>query len=218
MSDNSANSVTSTKKASGGRSRFFRRGIAKIYWVKNLADPEHPTRTEISEPNRFDLTDAVASVEGWALSNEAIETPDMGSTFNSSIPGNDTAEDSSLTFYEDRYSNEVEQQLTKGAAGYLLLLRKGDIPGSPSMDVFPAQVATRSASYTTDNEAAQFEVSFTITEEPALDTVVPKAIIRQPKPARPGSEHRRDGEEGEHVDVTVVATAATATVHDSGEE
>jgi hypothetical protein len=114
------------------QTRFLRRGISKIYWLKKINDPKRPARTELSEPNRFDLTSAVSDIEGWALTNEPIETPDMGTTFNSSIPGNDKADSSSLTFYEDRFSDAIEQELPKGAQGYIVLLRKGDIPGSRS--------------------------------------------------------------------------------------
>ncbi|MFD8092356.1 phage tail tube protein [Streptomyces malaysiensis] len=203
------------------QTRFLRRGISKIYWLKKVNDPKRPTRREISEPNRFDLTQAVSDIEGWALENDPIETPDMGSTFNSSIPGNDKAENSSLTFYEDRFSDAIEQQLPKGAKGYVVLLRKGDIPGSRSVDVFPVQVATRAATYSTGNEAAKFKVDFTITEEPSLDAPVPEGDYHTlPKPDENcDDDHERGQGDGDHVDVTVVSsTAATATVHEHGDE
>ncbi|PNG97160.1 hypothetical protein [Streptomyces malaysiensis] len=203
------------------QTRFLRRGISKIYWLKKVNDPKRPTRREISEPNRFDLTQAVSDIEGWALENDPIETPDMGSTFNSSIPGNDKAENSSLTFYEDRFSDAIEQQLPKGAKGYVVLLRKGDIPGSRSVDVFPVQVATRAATYSTGNEAAKFKVDFTITEEPSLDAPVPEGdyhTLLKPD-ENCDDDHERGQGDGDHVDVTVVSsTAATATVHEHGDE
>jgi len=204
------------------QTRFLRRGISKIYWLKKINDPKWPSRTEISEPNRFDLTDAVSDIEGWALENDPIETPDMGSTFNSSIPGNDKAENSSLTFYEDRHSDAIEQHLPKGAKGYVVLLRKGDIPGSRSVDVFPVQVATRAATYSTGNEAAKFKVTFTITDEPSLDAVVPEAFHTLPKPPEDcddDHDHSHHDHDDEHVDVTVVSTTkAAATVTEHGED
>ncbi|MFB7500407.1 hypothetical protein ACFC09_38005 [Streptomyces sp. NPDC056161] len=211
------------------QTRFLRRGISKIYWLKKVGDPGRPTRTEITEPNRFDLTKAVSDIEGWALTNEPIETPDMGTTFNSSIPGNDKADSSSLTFYEDRFSDAIEQELPKGAKGYVVFLRKGDLPGSRSVDVFPVQVATRAATYSTGNEAAKFKVDFTITDEPSLDAPVPDAPHTLPKPDEDcddehghGHGHGQSGHgdhEGEHVDVTVVSTtAAAATIREHGEE
>ncbi|WP_406349587.1 hypothetical protein OHB10_32205 [Streptomyces sp. NBC_01597] len=199
---------TSTKKT---QTRFLRRGISKILWAPALNDPKYPSRREIA--SAFALTDAVSDIEGWALENDPIETPDMGSTFNSSIPGNDKAENSSLTFYEDRFSDAIEQQLPKGAKGYVVLLRKGDLPGSRSVDVFPVQVATRAATYSTGNEAAKFKVDYTITDEPSLDRPVPQA---HPRP-QPGEDcdddhgHGHHDHDGDHVDVTVVSTTKTKT-------
>ncbi|MEU3973422.1 hypothetical protein [Streptomyces bacillaris] len=204
---------TSTKKNT--QTRFLRRGISKILWVPDLGDPKYPSRREINKA--FNLTDAVSDIEGWALENDPIETPDMGSTFNSSIPGNDKAENSSLTFYEDRYSDAIEQQLPKGAKGYVVLLRKGDIPGSRSVDVFPVQVATRAATYSTGNEAAKFQVTFTITDEPSLDRPVPQ-VQHRPLPDEDcdtGHDHDHGDHDGDHVDVKVVSTTKTeATVHE----
>ncbi|MGW2022021.1 phage tail tube protein [Streptomyces decoyicus] len=214
---------TSTKKTP--QSRFLRRGISKILWVTDLHDPKYPSRREIN--SAFSLTDAVSDIEGWALENDPIETPDMGSVFNSSIPGNDKAEKSSLTFYEDQFSDAIEQQLYKGAKGYAVLLRKGDIPGSRSVDVFPVQVATRAATYSTGNEAAKFKVDFTVTDEPSLDRPVPQAQHRpvSGKDCDTGHHqgHHGGDHDGDHVDVTVVSTTKTteteATVreHDADE-
>ncbi|WP_372407406.1 hypothetical protein [Streptomyces luteireticuli] len=154
--------------------RFMRRGITKILWLKAIAAPSHvPTRAELTAPNAFDLTDTVADVDGWSLTNDSIETPDMASTFSSSIPGIDKADKSAITFYEDEQSETVEGLLSKGAFGYVVFLRKGDNPGSKSMDVFPAQVASRTALYNAGNEAAKFKVDMTVISPPALDAPVP---------------------------------------------
>lgn len=53
-----------------------------------------------------------------------------------------------------------------------MFLRKGDVPGSRSMDVFPVRVGSRSPNYSTDNEAAKFTVSFSITEKLMQDAAV----------------------------------------------
>ncbi|MDH6624419.1 hypothetical protein M2271_002221 [Streptomyces sp. LBL] len=218
---------TSTKTT---QTRFLRRGISKILWAPDLNDPKYPRRQEITKA--FGLTDAVSDIEGWALENDPIETPDMGSTFNSSIPGNDKAENSSLTFYEDRFSDDIEQQLPKGAKGYVVFLRKGDIPGSRSVDVFPAQVATRAATYSTGNEAAKFKVDFTIIDEPSLDAPVPEAIAPHPLPTpvedcddeqHDHGGHDHGGHEhphgGEQTDVTVLRSIVTAeSVHEQVED
>ncbi|KPI15659.1 hypothetical protein OK074_2104 [Actinobacteria bacterium OK074] len=155
--------------------RFMRRGVTRIYWLQGVAaEAKIPTRAELSAPNATDLTEAVSDVDGWSLTNEAIETPDMASTFSSSIPGNDKADNSSITFYEDQLSDTIETLLPKGVKGFVVFLRKGDIPGSNSMDTFPVQVASRTAQYNAGNEAAKFQAIFSIASPPALDAPVPQ--------------------------------------------
>ncbi|GGX36754.1 hypothetical protein [Streptomyces noursei] len=155
--------------------KFSRRGVTRVLWLQSVADAGHvPTRSELTAGT--DLTDAIASIDGWTLSNQPIETPDLGSTFESKIPGTDQADDSSLGFYEDRASDELEQLLKKDATGWVVFLRKGDVPNSRSMDAFPVRVGSRSPNYSTDNEAAKFTVNFSITEKPAQDAAVPAAV------------------------------------------
>ncbi|MFJ8314077.1 MULTISPECIES: hypothetical protein [unclassified Streptomyces] len=132
--------------------KYSRRGVTRVLWLKAVADPGHvPTRPELTAGT--DLTNAIAAIDGWSLTNQAIETPDLGSTFESKIPGTDQADDSSLGFYEDQVSDDIEQLLAKDATGWVVFLRKGDVPGSRSMDVFPVRVGSRSPNYSTDNEA-----------------------------------------------------------------
>lgn len=159
--------------------KYSRRGVTRVLWLKTVADPGHvPTRPELTAGT--DLTNAIAAIDGWSLSNQAIETPDLGSTFESKIPGTDQADDSSLGFYEDKVSDEIEQLLKKDDTGWVVFLRKGDVPTSRSMDIFPVRIGSRSPNYSTDNEAAKFTVNFSITEKPTQDAEIPAASA-QPK-------------------------------------
>ncbi len=156
--------------------KFSRRGVTRVLWLNSVNDAGHvPTRAELTAGT--DLTDAIAAIDGWTLSNQAIDVPDLGSTFESKIPGTDQADDSSLGFYEDKVSDDIEQLLKKDETGWVVFLRKGDVPGSRSMDVFPVRVGSRSPNYSTDNEAAKFTVSFSITEKPTQDAAVPAATV-----------------------------------------
>jgi hypothetical protein len=154
--------------------RFSRKGVTKILFAETIAAASYiPTRTEITDATP--LTKAIAAVDGFALENQEIETPDLESTFTSKIPGDDQAADSSLTFYEDDTSSTLEEALAKGTTGFIIILRKGDVPASKSMDVYPVRVASKSSAITVDNEAAKWMVKFSITDTPALDAPVPAA-------------------------------------------
>ena len=120
----------------------MRRGITKFFFLSVIADPGNvPVRPELSGTNATDLSGAIADIAGWSLANSPIDTPDMGSTLTTSIPGEDKADSSSLTFYEDQVTDTIETLLKKGVRGFVVIMRKGDIPASKSMDVFPVRVA-----------------------------------------------------------------------------
>ncbi|MFF4409798.1 hypothetical protein [Streptomyces sp. NPDC001404] len=155
--------------------KFSRRGVSIFLWLPTIADAANlkPTRTELE--GSTNLSAAISAIKGFSIENQSIDTPDMGDDFESSIPGVDKAEDSNFTFYEDHLTDALEQLLQKGTQGYVVILRKGDIPGSKSMDVFPVRVGSQSPAYTADNEGAKFEVKFTITRRPVQGAAVPAA-------------------------------------------
>lgn len=154
--------------------RFMRRGVTKIYFLKTIADVGNvPIRPELTGTNATDLSGAVSDIAGWSLANSPVDTPDMGSTLTTSIPGEDKADSSSLTFYEDQAAETIETLLSKGAVGFVVILRKGDIPASKSMDVFPVRVAGRAPAYSAGSDPAKFTVTFAISGTPKLDAAVP---------------------------------------------
>ncbi|MGW5689794.1 phage tail tube protein [Streptomyces asiaticus] len=154
--------------------KYMRRGTTIFKFVETIAASSMiPTRAELS--SGVDLTPGIAEVDGWSQTNNTIETPDMADTFDSKIPGSDAADDSSITFYEDEVTNTTETDLAKGTTGYIVILRKGDVPANQSMDVFPVRVASQSPQYTADNEAAKFMVNFVITSRPLQGAAVPAA-------------------------------------------
>jgi hypothetical protein len=152
--------------------KYMRRGTSKFYFVPTIADESMvPTRTELVLGTQF--AEYIAAMDGWTVSNNEIETPDMADTYDSTIPGSDKADSSSFTFYEDEADADLEATFAKGTTGYVVILRKGDIPGNNSMDVFPIRVASQSPQYTADNEAAKFMVTCSITSRPLQGAAVP---------------------------------------------
>lgn len=152
--------------------RFNRKGVTKILFATTIADTGYlPTAAEMT--GATDYTKQIAAVEGFSLENQEIETPDMASTFVSKIPGDDSASDSSLTFYEDDTTDTIETDLAKGTVGFIIVCRKGKAASTKGMDVYPVRVASNSATITADNEAAKIMVKFSITDRPLLNATVP---------------------------------------------
>jgi hypothetical protein len=154
----------------------MRRGITKIFFLKTIADAENiPSRSELGATNATDLSGAISDIAGWSLGNSPIDTPDLGSSLTTSIPGEDKADSSTLTFYEDQAGDTIETLLSKGSEGFVAILRKGDVPQSKSMDIFPVRVASRAPAYSTGSDPAKFTVTFAVAGEPTLDAAVPAA-------------------------------------------
>lgn len=152
--------------------RFNRKTLTRIMFLPTVASTSLlPTRAEIT--GGTDLTDSISAIDGWSLENQPIETPDMGSTFVSKIDGDDSAADSSLTFYEDSVLDDIETDLAKGTSGFIAIFSKGDIAAAKGLDVYPVKVASNSKAYTADNEAAKITVQFVITDRPAFNQTVP---------------------------------------------
>jgi hypothetical protein len=152
--------------------RFNRKGTTKIYYLPTIAATTLiPTSAEITAGT--DYTQQINGIDGWSLENQPIETPDMASTFVSKIGGDDSAADSSITFYEDSTLDDIESDLAKGTSGYIVIFSKGKTAAAKGMDVFPITVVSNSKAYTTDNEAAKITVQFTITQRPLFNGTVP---------------------------------------------
>ena len=155
--------------------RYYQRGVTRFFFLPVIAKDGVPTRPELTAGT--DLSDFISDIEGWQLANSPIETPDLGSEFTSSIPGEDKADASSLTFYDDKASELLETLLAKDTVGYVVILRKGDVPTRKTLDSFPIRVGSRATAYTTATEPAKFKVSFNITSKPTLDAAVPAKTV-----------------------------------------
>lgn len=154
--------------------KFSRKGTSKYFFLSTLAAAATtmlPTRAEITGGTL--LNEDIAAIDGFSVENQEIETPNMATSFDPKIPGSDQAADSSMTFYEDEEDNALEVSLAKGTVGWIVIMRKGDVPANPSEDIYPVRIASNSAAHTVDNEAAKFMVKFSIIAPPVIGAVVP---------------------------------------------
>ena len=154
--------------------RFMRKGTTEIYFVPTIADPAAPTVAEMGAGTQLD--DEIAEINGFNFTNNPIDTPDMGSTFVSKIPGEDTVDSSNMSFYEDDTSNPIDTALAKGTVGYIVIFPAGiATPGTPGTgdvgETWPVIVASNSKTYSAGNEAAQYQVVYTNTAGPTDCTV-----------------------------------------------
>lgn len=150
--------------------RYFRRGKSKLRYLPAVANAAAPTTPEITAGT--DLTISVADVNGFGYNNSPIATPDLNSTFTSSIPGEDTTDDSTITFYDDDTSTTLRTLLAKGVSGYIARMPYGQVTAK-RVEVWPITSTGVNDVWTVGNDAAQFVVGFAVTATPTLTGVLP---------------------------------------------
>lgn len=149
--------------------RYFDVGTTVVYWLPSCADITTPTRAEMNAGT--DVTGEVADFDGFAVTGDEIEVPDLKKLFNKKIAGRTTSDSSSITFYGDLTGGDITDLLSRGDNGFIAWLNGGDVPGNKG-DIFPVRVKSiprkRSIS-----DAARVMVEFSITDEPAENVTVP---------------------------------------------
>lgn len=168
--------------------KYFRRGTTKIYFkhTGTIATLSGPDLSSELNTGMLEITCGVAEVSGFSFQNNPIDVPDMCSEFVSKIPGEDTADDSEMTFYDEIDDTLAGQgtgsywtELQKGSDGYVIFFPYGvsgssgtAIAAGDECEVWPVTVAKSTREFTAGNEPARFMTTFTITAPPSQTAVV----------------------------------------------
>lgn len=152
--------------------RFMRRGITKFFWIPTATSSTVVTAAQVNAG--VNVTPQIAEVSGFNFANSPITTPNMEEEFTPQIPGEDTAADSSITFYEIRGATDtIHDAQPKGDTGYMVIFFGGIAGSTPAAgddaDVWPATVGSNSRGYSAGNEAATYVVNYSITAPPGED-------------------------------------------------
>jgi hypothetical protein len=146
----------------------MRKGKTKVYFVPTITTLTAPTVAQITAGTRLDQQ--LAEVTGFEFANQAIDAPDMGSSFVGKVTGEDQVTNSTMTFYEDDTTNAIRTALPKGTTGYIVFFPAGTAGANPAIndkcETWPVQVASSSRKYSVGNEAAQYVIAFTNTAGP----------------------------------------------------
>lgn len=154
--------------------RFFRRGITKVYWVPTLASLTAPSAAEINAGTN--MTSQVADISGFEFQNTPIDTPDLSTTFTTTIPGEDTTQEPQLMFYEDNTTNTLQATLAKGTSGHVVLFYKGTAGASPAAadkaEVWRVQSTGPYREYSMGNDPARWGCRFAPSVAPTFDATL----------------------------------------------
>lgn len=151
--------------------KFFRRGVTEFHALLALAAPQTgPTRVELTAGTRLNR---IATVSGFSITNSPVPTPDLDNSFTTSVPGEDSAADSSLTFWDDDEDTATRDVLAKGTDLFIVYMPYGDVPGA-RCEVW--NVRSTGVNDQIDLSAAgQFLVGFSVNEVPNQNAIIPAA-------------------------------------------
>lgn len=152
--------------------RYWAVGTTKWVWATSVANYLTPGATRLEINAGTDISGEVADVNGFTVSSNQIDTPDVNSRFRSKIPGPIEAADSSLVIYADPTGADARTLFPRDQTGFMIRMDGGDVTGR-KMSIFPCKVASQNKLMGTDEEAARIEISFTITRIPAEDLAIP---------------------------------------------
>jgi hypothetical protein len=151
--------------------RYTSRGTTKFLWCAAIASKSAPSRAELNAGT--DLSPQVMDAEGWSVSSEQIDTPDLASRYTSGVPGVISADESSLTMYMSKNGVDARALMPRDATGFIVTMDGGDTAGNKA-DVFPVTVGSVSKQRSVSGDAADtLVVAFAITSEPAENVAVP---------------------------------------------
>ena len=155
--------------------RFNRRGNTGIWFVPTLAAPANPSAAAIAAGTP--LHEVVTAVNGFTSEQSDLPVPDVGSTWEGTIPGGETPAASSLRIWAGNDAADAEEvaraALVEGDEGYIVFTKWNKTPTSTDpADVFPVRVKAKNDEYTGDNAPAGFTVGFSIYDPPQKDVTI----------------------------------------------
>lgn len=149
--------------------RYTRKGVSKISFVPTITVLTAPTVAQITAGTV--LGSQANEISGFQFTNSPIAVPDLAALFVPQIPGEDTADDSAVTLYDDDASATIRTALVKGAVGYIVLMPYG-LSTTKRCEVWPVQSTGCNDAWTTANEAAKFRAQFAITAAPVQNAII----------------------------------------------
>jgi hypothetical protein len=141
----------------------------KYYWVTTIATQATPSRGELNAGT--DLSAEISDVNGFELTGDSADAPDLASQFVAQVPARITASDSEIVFYASSSSSDVRTVLPRGTTGFVCILPEGDITGQ-KMEVWPAKVKSMFLDSSIE-DPAKVHVQFSITKLPSQNVTIP---------------------------------------------
>lgn len=142
---------------------------------ENLAAP---TEAELSDPAVHNWTKQIVSLNASSSGN-TVPTPDIGTMFETSVPGTSSAQFTLDIYRDDDPTKDLPfKTLKRGVKGVFYISRFGGTGpekrplAAEDLEVWPIQVTSRGSSALASNTAQMATVTCSVPEEPEEDAVV----------------------------------------------
>jgi hypothetical protein len=150
--------------------RYTPPGRRKYNWLTAVAAyPAMATRAEINAGS--DLSAELAEVNGFELTGDSADAPDLGGGFVAQVPARVTASDSEFVFYASSNSADIRTVLPRGTAGFVLILPEGDVP-TQKCEIWPATVKSMFIDGSVE-DPGKIHVQLSITKLPIQNLTIP---------------------------------------------
>lgn len=150
--------------------RFFMPSVTQVLFCATISSTAAPTFAELDAG--YELTRDWADWSGWTVTTNFIKMPGLQNRFVAQLPGRIEAEDSSITFYEDKSQVDLRTLMPRDTLGYIVIADGG--LASAKGDIFRVQVATVTKLRDAE-DAAKIRVDYAILEQPAEDVTLPQS-------------------------------------------
>ena len=152
-----------------GSNRFIPEGTTVYYFVAAMSNYLSPTRGELNAGTN--LTPEVSSSGNWGITSNAVDTPDLATTFTSQIPGKITVDGSTINMYSDVAQADARSLMARNTTGFIVKFPGGDVTGR-KMTIFPVKVGSVSEP-TAFGAPTELNFTYYVTKIPAENVTVP---------------------------------------------
>lgn len=156
---------------------FLRPGKGRWYFLPSIASAtKAPTVAEIAAGTHLTDPNAVnqlIGVEGFDSETTFVTIEPYSTLQTLKLAGRQNSNDSSMTFTEDDSGNNpARTTLARDVDGFIVEAPIGVITAGTKVDVFPVTVGSNNRQRNGANEAASFQVTFSVTGIPAQDVAI----------------------------------------------
>jgi hypothetical protein len=154
--------------------RFNRRGTEQVFLVTSIPDPTAPVAATIAAG--VGLHPVLRSLNGFTSEVADLDAADASSTWDKTIPGGESAANSSMTFYAGDDDADTEEDVraafVEGAERFIVFCPRGAPTAGEPADVFPVRIKANNDDKTFENAAATFTVQMSIHDEPSKQVAI----------------------------------------------